>query len=219
MEDEAEIASLVRDLLQREKFVVDIAANLRDAKFSMLDNRYRLVMVDRMLPDGDGIELVRYSQRKALQNRFLILSAMSSIDSVVEGLDLGADDYIGKPFEPDELLARVRAVLRRPQPEIEIKWSCGDMEFEKHSRKVTIHGDPVTFARRELAIIEVLIQSSGSVVIRDRIESAAFSYDDEVSSNAMEAHISRTRKTLSRNKAGVGIYVVRGVGYIMKEVE
>ena len=217
VEDEPEIAELVARLLRREGYVVDIAPSLAFGKEAVLGTEYPLVILDRRLPDGDGTELVRFARNRALTTRFLILSALGDVGDLVEGLDIGADDYVVKPFEPEELLARIRAALRRPMPEVSKTWRCGRLAFDQHSRNVTIGDDDVAFSNRELSILETLIQSAGRVVTRDSILTTVYGYDDDIQSNTLESHLSRLRKQLASHEAGVTIHAIRGVGYMMKE--
>ncbi|WP_417624851.1 response regulator transcription factor [Paremcibacter congregatus] len=217
VEDQEEIARLVQRLLQRENYIVDIAPTLSYAREALRSTDYPLVLLDRMLPDGEGTDLVAFARRHDIKSRFLILSALGDISRRVEGLDLGADDYIVKPFEPEELLARLRAALRRPVPDQNRVWRCGKVAFELPSRQVRINGGPVSFPRRELVILETLIKAAGRVVTRDHLEDSVYGYEDEIQSNTMESHISRLRKQLTQQGAGVMIHAVRGVGYMMKE--
>ena len=217
VEDEPEIAELVTRLLRREGYVLDVARSLGLAKEAVLSADYPLVILDRRLPDGDGTELVSFARSKGLTTRFLILSALGDVGDLVDGLDVGADDYIVKPFEPRELLARIRAALRRPMPETSKVWRCGRVAFDQHSRNVTVGDHDVALPKRELSILETLIRSAGRVVTRESILTTVYGYDDDIRSNTLESHLSRLRKQLARHEAGVTIHAVRGVGYMMKE--
>lgn len=217
VEDEHEIAVLVQGMLHRAKYVVDLAPNLAQSKEALRSYDYPLVIVDRRLPDGDGIALIEFARVHRISTRFLVLSALADLNHRVEGLDIGADDYITKPFEPEELLARINAAVRRPLPEWGTTYSCGAIRFDQRSRAVSIDDKAVTFSRRELSIMEVLLRAAGRVVTRDAIEAAVYGYDDEVQSTTMESHISRIRKSLSQAGAGVEIHAIRGVGYLIKE--
>ena len=217
VEDEHEISKRVQRLLHRENYVVDIASDLALAEEAVLSCDYSLIILDRRLPDGDGADLIPFAHRHGKKSRFLIVSALSELGELVKGLDLGADDYIVKPFEPEELVARIRALLRRPLPEEIAKWECGGIEFEPKSRRIAIHGKDVAFSRRELSVLEILLQSAGKVVSRDAIDAAVYGYDDVVQSNSLESHISRIRKVLAQENARAAIHAIRGVGYMIKE--
>ena len=211
VEDEHEISKRVQRLLHRENYVVDIASDLALAEEAVLSCDYSLIILDRRLPDGDGADLIPFAYRHGKKSRCLIVSALSELG------DLGADDYIVKPFEPEELVARIRALLRRPLPEEIAKWECGGIEFEPKSRRIAIHGKDVAFSRRELSVLEILLQSAGKVVSRDAIDAAVYGYDDVVQSNSLESHISRIRKVLAQENARAAIHAIRGVGYMIKE--
>ena len=217
VEDDPDLATTMRRLLERQNHVVDHADSLRLAKVAIVENEYSIVLLDRRLPDGEGTDLIEYARGKGLPLRFLILSALGDLDQRVEGLDLGADDYMVKPFEPDELLARLRAAERRPLPASARILELGNLRLNCETRNFRVSGETVVLPRREMMILESLLQAAGRVVTRDRLESAAYGYDEEVQSNTLESHISRLRKNLTGRKAGVAIRTIRGVGYMLKE--
>ena len=217
VEDDPDLATTMRRLLERQNHVVDHADSLRLAKVAIVENEYSIVLLDRRLPDGEGTDLIQYARGKGLPLRFLILSALGDLDQRVEGLDLGADDYMVKPFEPDELLARLRAAERRPLPASARILELGNLRLNCETRNFRVSGETVVLPRREMMILESLLQAAGRVVTRDRLESAAYGYDEEVQSNTLESHISRLRKNLTGRKAGVAIRTIRGVGYMLKE--
>ena len=217
VEDTEKIATLISKQLTQQNFVVDHAPNLSMAREALQLSSYDVVILDRMLPDGDGVDLIKFSKKKTLNNRFLILSALGEVIEKTKGLDLGADDYLAKPFEPTELIARIRALLRRPLPVVEQVWKCGNLIFDVDSHNATIKDELLVLNRRELSVLEVLIRNVGRVVTRSQMENAIFGYDDEIQSNTLEAHVSRLRKRLIEADAGVKIHTVRGVGYMLKE--
>lgn len=217
VEDEAKLAEAIRKLLEREKYVVDVAESLAIARVSMLDGVYDLVLLDRMLPDGDGVSLIKHAKKKRQNAHFLILSALGDVDHRVEGLDLGADDYVTKPFEPEELLARIRACLRRPLPDTSEFIELANLRFERLTRNVSVSGVTTLLPRRELIILETLLQRAGQVVSRQVLESAMYGYDDEVQPNTLDSHVSRLRKNLSGLHANLVIHTIRGVGYMLRE--
>ena len=217
VEDDPDLATTMRRLLERQNHVVDHADSLQIAKVAVVENEYSVVLLDRRLPDGEGTDLIEYARGKGLPLRFLILSALGDLDQRVEGLDLGADDYMVKPFEPDELLARLRAAERRPLPASARILELGNLRLNCETRNFRVSGETVVLPRREMMILESLLQAAGRVVTRDRLESAAYGYDEEVQSNTLESHISRLRKNLTGRKAGVAIRTIRGVGYMLKE--
>ena len=218
VEDESGVALAICRLLERNRHVVDEAESLQIAKAAMRDNVYELVLLDRRLPDGDGLELISFAKDKGMQTRFLVLSALSDLEDRVEGLDLGADDYLVKPFEPDELLARIRAAERRPIPDVARVLEVGNLRLNCDTRNFRISGETTVLPRRELIVISSLMRNAGGVVSRDALESALYGFDEAVQSNALEAHISRLRKKFTEHDARVEIHTIRGVGYMLREL-
>lgn len=218
VEDDPHLAATTSRLLGKQNYVVDHVESVRIAKAAILDNEYGIVLLDRRLPDGDGTEVIRFARSQRLRTRFLILSALGDLDHRIEGLDLGADDYMVKPFEPDELLARIRAAERRPLPETSRILTLGNLRLNCDTRNFRVSGKTVVLPRREMIILESLMNGADRVVTRDALESAMYGYDQEIQSNTLESHVSRLRKNLASNNSGVEIHTVRGVGYMLKEI-
>ena len=223
VEDDPNLADAIRRLLQKEGHVVDVADTLRMAKAAITGNPYAVVLLDRMLPDGEGTRLIYHARDNGVQTRFLILSALGDIDQRVEGLDLGADDYIVKPFEPHELCARIRAVGRRPVPNVDRTVAFGNLRMDSPTGDLSTasngaDGDvAILLPRRELALLQKLMDRAGRVVTREALETAMYGYDDEIQSNTLESHVSRLRKHLAETHARVAIHTIRGVGYMLRE--
>ena len=217
VEDERELAEVTRSLLEKHNYVVDIADSLAISRVMLLDNKYEVVLLDRRLPDGDGLELIRYATQKKIETRFLVLSALGDLGDRVEGLNVGADDYLVKSCEPEELIARIRAASRRPIPDNENYLELGNLRFNCTTGNFRVSGETRILPRRELVILETLLTRAGRVVSRAVIESAMYGYDDEVQSNTIESHISRLRKQLASLESGVSIHTIRGVGYMLQE--
>ena len=182
-----------------------------------------VVLLDRMLPDGEGTRLIFHARDNGVQTRFLILSALGDIDHRVEGLDLGADDYVVKPFEPDELCARIRAVGRRPVPDISRTVAIGNLRMDSATGDLSTssngakNGTPVVLPRREMTLLQKLMDRAGRVVTHEALETAMYGYDDVIQSNTLESHVSRLRKHLVETDTRVAIHTIRGVGYMLKE--
>ncbi|MDE0054556.1 MAG: response regulator transcription factor [Gammaproteobacteria bacterium] len=223
VEDDPSLAEAIRRLLQKEGHVVDIAESLGMAKAAITGSPYAVVLLDRMLPDGEGTRLIFHARDHGVQTRFLILSALGDIHERVEGLDIGADDYIVKPFEPDELCARIRAVARRPVTDTARKVSLGNLRMDGATGDlVTVANgaedeEPVLLPRREMTLLQKLMDRAGRVVTRDALETAMYGYDDVIQSNTLESHISRLRKHLAETESRVVIHTIRGVGYMLKD--
>lgn len=215
VEDEADLAILVRGGLAREGFAVDIAATLAEAREAVASVRYDVVLLDLTLPDGDGLDLLRQWRRQQNPTPVVVLTARDSLDEKVAGLNVGADDYLGKPYAVAELVARVRAIMRRPAGALGVVLKAGNLQFDTGTSAVTVGEAALPLPRRELALLEVLMRRVGQVVTRQAIENSLYGFDDIVDSNAMEASVSRLRKRLIVAEATATIHTVRGVGYMM----
>ncbi len=224
VEDDPNLADAIRRLLQKEGHVVDVADSLHMAEAAITGNPYAVVLLDRMLPDGEGTRLIFHARDHGVQTRFLILSALGNIDQRVEGLNLGADDYVVKPFEPDELCARIRAVARRPVTDIARTVALGNLRMDGATGDLTTSSNgnedvaPVLLPRREMTLLQKLMDRAGRVVTREALETAMYGYDDVIQSNTLESHVSRLRKHLAETEADVAIHTIRGVGYMLKEL-
>lgn len=219
VEDDPQLAENVRRLLRRQKHVVDVAGTLSMAKAALAGDAYEVVLLDRLLPDGDGTELMDFARRECLSTRFIVVSALDDIGQRVEGLDHGADDYITKPFEPAELNARIRAAARRPVPDSGRELALGNLRFNMRTKTFMVDARVVVLPRRTLALMEKLLERSGRVVTRDALEAAIYGYNDYVQSNALESHVSRLRKHLVQAGANVRVITIRGVGYMLRKAE
>ncbi|MGJ3647732.1 response regulator [Sphingomonas sp. GlSt437] len=215
IEDEAEMAGLVARAVGDAGFAVDCVGSLEEAAAAMALARYSAILLDRRLPDGEGLTLIDALRRAQPRASILIISAYDAVPEKVLGLDRGADDYLAKPFEMAELLARLRAALRRPGGETPPPIRCGRLSFDLNSREVWADGVQLILKRRELALIESLIRRAGRVIQRASLIDEVYGFDDEISSNTLDSHISRLRAKLAEANAGVAIHPVRGVGYIL----
>jgi DNA-binding response OmpR family regulator len=216
VEDEAELAAALRAALVRRGFVVDWVTRLDEARDAVRDPGLRAVLLDRRLPDGDGLDLLPAMRALPDPPPVIVLTARGQTVERVEGLDAGADDYLAKPFELDELLARLRVAMRRrpgaaPEPLL-----LGALRFDPQHREVRVAEAPLHLPRRELALLELLLRRAGRVVLREAIEAALFGFDDAPTSNTLDSHVSRLRRRLAEGGAGVAIHPIRGVGYMAR---
>jgi two-component system, OmpR family, response regulator len=216
VEDEVEFANAMRTALERERFVVDWADSLALAGEAGRSGAHELVLLDRTLPDGDGLSLIPLLRTSAPGVPIIVLSARGELGDRVAGLDEGADDYLVKPFELEEMLARIRAVQRRPNElapdEIAVSALIVDMAYGE----ATVSGTRLDLPRRELSVLTALVRRRGRTVLRETLEEAVFGFDDEIQSNTLDSHISRLRRKLNDAGSGVEIHAIRGVGYLLK---
>ncbi|OON60870.1 DNA-binding response regulator [Massilia sp. KIM] len=216
VEDEAEFAAAVRGALEREKYVVDCADRLALAREALRGNSYDLALLDRSLPDGDGLSLVP-AMRAALPGvHIIVLSARGDVADRVAGLDEGADDYLSKPFALEELFARIRAVRRRPAQLGLDHIQVGSLVFDLDNDEASVNGVPLTLSRRELRVLATLIRRRGRTVLRETLEQGVYGFDDAIQSNTLDSHISRLRRKLAAVEAGVEIHAIKGVGYLLR---
>lgn len=217
VEDEPELGAALSARLSNEGYVVDHFTSLGAAVQAVLGAEYRVVLLDRRLPDGDGLSLLPILRTRSSPPPVIVLSALNDIPNRIAGLDAGAEDYLIKPFAFEELVARLRVMLRRAgSPDAAPHVSVGDLEYDLASREVRVAGKTISLPRREQAIMEALVRRAGRVVMREHLEDQVYSYDDDISSNALEAHISRLRKRLADAGAGVVVHGVRGIGYMLR---
>lgn len=215
IEDNDRLGQAITRGLAGDGFAVDWARTLEEAFEARDLARYELILLDLGLPDGDGLDFVRGIRRKHDMTPVLILTARSELGDRVKGLDLGADDYLVKPFEVPELAARCRALLRRPGASLGVVLRAGNVELDTASRTLTAGGGRVEAQRREIALAEQLLRRVGQVVTKSRLESQLYSQDAEVTPNALEAVVSRLRRHLATAGADVAIRTVHGVGYAL----
>jgi len=209
IEDDALIGSAVRDSLSADGHRVDWADRLADAGDHLAVAEYDLILLDLMLPDGRGIPFLKARRAAGLKTPVMILTARDQISDRIEGLNSGADDYLVKPFDLDELSARLHAVHRRASNQPDPVLIFGDVEIEPAARKVTKTGRNVTLTAREWAVLDALLGAVGHVLSKTVIEDRLYGFGMDIESNAVEAHVSRLRRKLGRGL----IATERGLGY------
>jgi DNA-binding response OmpR family regulator len=211
VEDDSLLAEGLVSLLSRAGHAVDHVASGRLAGSLLERESYDLVVLDVGLPDIDGFEVLRRLRARRLPASVLVLTARDAIDDRVRGLDLGADDYLTKPFSVTEFEARVRALLRRNVPP-NSRWSVAGLTVDVAAKRVRVHDKPVELTPREWALLELFLRRPGYVLSKAQIAESLFSFDEHLSANAIEVHVSRLRAKIE--PAGVHIRTVRGFGYL-----
>jgi len=211
VEDDLMIGESVLDLLRAEDYAVDWVKDGEMADTALDCQSYDLILLDLGLPKRDGLAVLRRLRARKDRTPVLIATARDALAQRVEGLDMGADDYIVKPYELDELLARIRALIRRSAGRAEPVYEHLGVSIDPVSREVMVNGQPVVLLAREWAVLQLLLARPGMVLSRKQLEEKLYSWKDEVSSNAVEVYIHGLRK-----KLGTGlIQNVRGVGYLV----
>ena len=209
IEDDTMIGKAVREGLLQAGFAVDWVTDGRDAELSLVNGVYDLAILDLGLPRGDGMSLLRAMRAAGNPLPVLIASARDTVRDRIDGLEAGADDYVLKPFDLDELIARVRALLRRHAGSGDPRLSQGDLVLDPVRKEVTKGGAAIELSAREFSVLEALMQKPGAVLSRERLEEAIYGWGEEVASNAIEVHLHNLRRKLGP----AVIKNVRGVGY------
>ncbi|MBK8523499.1 MAG: response regulator transcription factor [Betaproteobacteria bacterium] len=213
-EDDPIIADGLCRTLRGNGFAVDRAANGLDADTALMANNYDLLILDLGLPKMPGLEVLRRLRARGSALPVLILTALDGTGDRVRGLDLGADDYMAKPFELPELEARVRALTRRSSGTTP-KVQCGALTYDQVSRSAMLNGQVLDLSARELGLLEVLLSRTGRLVSKDQLVDHLCGWGEEVSHNAIEVYVHRLRKKLE--PGGVRIATVRGLGYCLEK--
>ncbi|MCB4771937.1 response regulator transcription factor [Ancylobacter sp. Lp-2] len=218
VEDDCELARLLGAALNPVGFVVDHVASIAHAEAALAAGRYDIVVLDLGLPDGDGLDLLKRRRANGFAVPVLILSARNSPADRVRGLEEGADDYVAKPFHLEELVARLRALLRRPNHALGAHLTIGNVDFNTADFRVTVADTPLALSRRELRLLELFMRRAGRVLTKEVIEQSLYGFDDDIESNAVEVLMHRLRRKLAGAGASSGIQTLRGIGYLMDEV-
>ena len=215
IEDNRRLADYLATALQNSGFAVDHVSTTADAEGALAGTHYDTLLLDLGLPDKDGLIWLGEQRRRDMTRPVLVITARDSLEELVAGFNQGADDYLRKPFELDELIARVRALLRRPGEALGTRLCAGNISFDTNGREVTVNGVPVEFGRREMDGLELLMRRLGRVVPKSAIEDAIYAFGEELASNAIEVLVHRIRRRLQDAGADMHIHTLRGVGYVL----
>ena len=216
VEDEKKVASFLKKGLEEEGFAVDCAYDGEEALRKLEANGYELVILDIMLPGVDGLEVVRRMRERGENLPVLMLTAKDSVDDIVRGLDSGGDDYLTKPFAFAELLARVRALLRRRQAAQPLELRVGDLVLNLATTKVRRGDKEIELTAKEYALLEYLMRNANQVVTRGMIAEHVWDYDFDPSSNIVDVYINHLRRKIDKGFDTKLIHTLRGVGYMLK---
>lgn len=214
VEDDPLIGDGIRAGLRQEDYSVDWFTEARTAEMALQSEQYDLMILDLGLPDKSGLDILKRLRSQGSSLPVLILTARDAVSDRVAGLDTGADDYMLKPFDLDELSARLRALLRRSSGRASSEIVHGDIVLDPAAHSVSKGGDKVDISPREYAVLHLLLSNTGKVMSRGRLEEGLYSWDGEVESNAIEVYVHHLRKKLGADL----IRTIRGVGYIIDPV-
>jgi two-component system response regulator TctD len=214
IEDNERLAKAIQDRLLLDGHAVDRAGDIASAKHFVEITDYDLILLDIMLPDGDGRDFLAFQRTAGYATPVVALTARSEVSDRVSMLDLGADDYIVKPFDFAELEARCRAVLRRRSVYVPTTQSIGDITFDSLACTLTVQGETIKLRNRELRLLEVFINAPDQVFSKSKLVDRLFSYDQHISDNAIEVYVGRLRRHLQGSN--VRIFTERGLGYRLR---
>jgi two-component system response regulator QseB len=213
VEDDPMLGDAVQRVLQQESFAVDWARDGEEAELALDAIPYDLMLLDLRLPGKNGLDILRDLRKRRNPIPVIILTARDAVSDRIAGLDCGADDYLVKPFDPDELAARIRALLRRRDGRIEPLITYGPLILNPATHELHCMEKLIRLSHREFAIISILLERPGATVSRELLEERLYGWNEEVESNTIEVHIHNVRKKLGLNL----IRTIRGVGYQMVE--
>jgi DNA-binding response OmpR family regulator len=221
VEDEAKVAQALREGLEAERYGVDVSTTGEDAFFRVHAETFDLVILDLMLPGRDGLEILRTMRRRDRHMPVLVLTARDTVEDRVLGLDSGADDYLVKPFAFPELLARVRALVRRGRPEQVLRLKAGDLEMDLLTRRVTRGARLLELTSREFELLEYLMRHHGKPVSREMLARDVWKEPSRATSldNVIDVHIARLRRKVDQEASTNLIHTLRGIGFALREDE
>jgi DNA-binding response OmpR family regulator len=218
VEDEQGLATVLKRGLEEHGYAVDLAGDGDTALAFASTEPYDLVVLDVMLPDVDGFTVCRQLRNEARNMPVLMLTALDSVEDRVAGLDSGADDYLAKPFDPRELLARVRALLRRDQVQRYPVLRVADIELDTASHEVRRGSLPIELTTREFAILELFVRNANRVLSRDEIAQHIWAFDFSAMSNVIDVYVGNLRRKLGDDAEPRLLRTVRGAGYLLRDL-
>jgi DNA-binding response OmpR family regulator len=219
VEDSVRLRELLTERVHDAGWRLDAVATAAEAEAATRSVAYDLALLDLGLPDRDGIALIRELRKRGFAAPILVITARGAVDDRVAALDSGADDYLVKPFNHTELLARCRALLRRRSSAVVELFEVAGISFDPALGIVRIAGKALSIAPRERSVLELLLRNAGRVVAKEQIEVALSEFGGEISTNAVELAVSRLRRRLAPSQSGVAIETIRGVGYLLREAK
>lgn len=219
IEDDRKAAELLATGLKEEGLVVDVAGTAEAGDEMASVNTYAVIVLDWLLPDREGVAVCRDLRRRGVSTPILMLTARDALEDRVTGLDAGADDYLIKPYGFSELMARIRALLRRSDLSRPVVLRVADLELDTVSQIVARGGEPIDLTAKEYAILEVLMRHAGAVVPRSAVTEHVWVSEPDMSPNLLEVHLSRLRRKIDHGRRSSLIQTIRGRGYLIGDEE
>jgi len=217
IEDEKKVASFIKKGLEEEHYAVDTAHDGETGLYLSENNEYDLIVLDLMIPKIDGLEVLRRTRTNKNNVPILVLTAKDSVEDIVRGLDSGCDDYLTKPFEFVEFLARIRALLRREKTEKEPVLKIRDLTLSLVTHKVTRQGKEIELTSKEYALLEYFMRNPDKILTRTMISEHVWDYDFDSLTNVVDVYVNYLRKKIDKGFEHKLIHTIRGVGYLMRK--
>ena len=217
VEDEKDLAAIIKQGLEEEGYIVDVAHDGEEGLYMAETYPIDVMVLDVMLPAMDGLTVLSNLRKKGVQTPVILLTARDALIDKIKGLDTGADDYLTKPFVFEELLARIRSLIRRKTTVKEAVIRIADLEIDTASHQVKRAGKPIALSAKEYSLLEFLAYRKGSVVSRTDIIEHIYNEDADMDSNVVDVYINYLRNKIDKEFSGKLIHTVRGAGYILKE--
>ncbi|MBI4382917.1 MAG: response regulator transcription factor [Nitrospinae bacterium] len=217
VEDDKKVAGFIKKGLEEETYAVDVAHDGEEGQYMGEQNQYDLIILDIMLPKVDGMDVLTGLRKMKVDVPILLLTAKDSVESKVDGLNKGADDYLTQPFAFSELLARIRVLLRRGKAEAKTLLQCGDLTLDLISHKVRRGGEDIDLTGKEYSLLEYFMRNQEKVLTRTMIAEHVWDYNFDTFTNVIDVYINHLRKKIDKNHPRKLVHTLRGVGYVMKD--
>ena len=219
VEDEKKVASFLKKGLEQEYYSVDVASDGKEGLNYVISNEYDVIILDIMLPFIDGISLLKEIRKEKIGTPILMLTAKDTVNDKVTGLDSGADDYLAKPFAFEELLARIRALMRRKEGSKSLILSVDNLSLDTQTHKVTRDGKEIILTPKEYSILEYLLRNKNNVVSRMKLTDHVYEYQFDPDTNVIDVYINKLRNKIDKDFTHQLLHTIRGIGYMIKDTD
>ncbi|KKO20419.1 MAG: DNA-binding response regulator [Candidatus Brocadia sp.] len=217
VEDEKKLATYIKKGLEENHFATDVSNDGEEGRFMLNTNEYDLVILDILLPKKNGLEIVREARKNGKNMPVILLTAKDAAEDKARGLDLGADDYLVKPFSFIELIARIRALLRRGKVNCQIQLTVADLILDIAAHRLYRNGQPIDLTNKEFALLEFFMRNLNAVLTRTQIAEHVWDYNFDSLTNVIDVFVNRLRNKIDKGRIHKLIYTIKGVGYVMKD--